>query len=332
MKFQNVSSENCEMSSLGAVVDGKAFENDKWLNEARVLSESIRCAQQFSGETFVIKYDGAAMKDKVLSESFASDVVLLKQIDINPVVVHGGEHRVREVLAKFDKGDGLFVNEVRVIDSDTLEIVEMVLSALVNKEVVQLINENGGFAVGISGKDACLVEARKTCFTAHDGEPSNVKKIMDMGFVGEPNVVNTDMLFFLEESDFIPVVSPVCNGPNKATYVVSPDLMAGAIGSSVSAAKLIIVTDDIDYIKGLCDKEDLSAEILADRVEKLLNDGSVQRESAAADSMLRSCVRFVRETCGTAHIVDGTVPHVLLSELFTTRGMGIRICCDFNKD
>ncbi|MDB1135712.1 acetylglutamate kinase [Candidatus Anaplasma sp. TIGMIC] len=327
MKFQGASDGDNEIGNKGGDV-GRLCGDSKWLNEAKELSGSIRCIQQFSGETIVIKLDGTAIRDKELAESFASDIVLLKQVGINPIVVHGGNQRVEEVLEKFGKKEGVFVNDFRVVDSETLEITEMVLSGLVNKEIVQTINDNGGFSVGISGKDACLMEAKKVCFTARDGQPNNVEKIMDIGFVGEPNSVNTDLLFFLEESDFIPVIAPICRGPNGVTHVVNPDLVAGAIACAISAAKLVILTDVAEDIKTIKQENDLLIGS-ADRAEKLINDGKV---SSTLEHQLQTCVKFARETCGTAQIVDGTIPHVLLLELFTTNGTGASICGEFGKD
>ncbi|MFV9838615.1 MAG: acetylglutamate kinase [Aaplasma endosymbiont of Hyalomma asiaticum] len=324
MKFQDVSESACK----GLESVSKPFSCEKWLEEAQLLSESIRCIQQFSGETFVVKLDGVTLDDKVLAESFASDIVLLKQVGVNPIIVHGGNHRVERVLEKFGKKDGVFVNDFRVIDSEVLEITEMVLSGLVNKEIVQTINDNGGSAIGISGRDACLVEAKKVCFTACDGQPNNVEKIMDIGFVGEPHNVNTDLLFFLEESDFIPVVAPICRGSNGITNVVSPDLVACAIASSLSAAKLVILTDSLSDIESVKQDGDLLSGS-ADRIEKLLSDGRV---SGAMVQRLQTCVKFARETCGTAHIVNGNIPHILLMELFTNNGVGARICGEFGKD
>ncbi|EOA61986.1 acetylglutamate kinase [Anaplasma phagocytophilum] len=327
MKFQDVS-KGSRKENGPWLEGGQLSEEDQWLNEARVLSESIKCIHQFSGETFVIKYDGTALQDKRLADSFASDIVLLKQVGIHPIIVHGGNYRVEEVLEKFGKKEGVFVNDFRVVDSEVLEITEMVLSGLVNKEIVQTINENGGYAVGISGKDACLVEAKKVCFTARNGQPNNVEKIMDIGFVGEPQSVNTELLFFLEESDFIPIVSPICRGPNGMTHVVNPDLVAGAIASSLSAAKLVILADSAEDIKNMQHDDELLVGTV-EQAEKLLNDGKVCETMV---QRLQTCIKFARETCGTAHVVDGSIPHILLMELFTINGTGASICGDFSKD
>lgn len=327
MKFQDVSEDAGDEKGLDSgMVQGSEY--GQWIKEAQALSESIKCMQQFSGETFVIKYDGVAMQDPKLAESFANDVVLLKQVGINPIIVHGGNHRVEDALKKFGRHGGVFVNDFRVVDSEILEITEMVLSGIVNKEIVQLINNNGGYAVGICGKDANLIEARKVCFTERDGQPNNVEKIMDIGYVGEPNHVNTDLLFFLEESDFIPVIAPICSGSNGTTHVVNPDLVAGAIASSLAAEKLIILTDNVGDITGIQRGGDVLSDS-ADQVEKLLNEGMV---SESMVQRIHTCVKFARETCGTAHVVHGAKPHVLLAELFTTQGTGARICSDFCKD
>ncbi|MGN7661676.1 MAG: acetylglutamate kinase [Anaplasma sp.] len=327
MKSQNVPKGGSSGGALLSGLDADQFlGNGEWLHDVRVLSESLPYIQRFSGETFVIKYDGAVMQDASLSARFASDVVLLKQIGVNPIVVHGGDHKVEEVLAKFGKKCA-FVNGFRVIDKETLEIVEMVLSGLVNKEVVQMINDAGGCAVGVSGKDACLVEAKKACCTSRDSGPNNIEKIMDMGFVGEPNGINTDLLFLLEESDFIPVVSPVCKGPGGATYSVNPTLVAGAIASAMSAAKLVIMANTDDCVRDAhgCRLKGVSV----DQVEKLLSNGEINEDAV---SKLHTCIKFVREACGTSHIVDCMIPHVLLLELFTTHGVGTMLCCEFGGE
>ncbi|WP_187286254.1 acetylglutamate kinase [Anaplasma centrale] len=325
MKSQNVS-KNGQGGAMSELNDGQFLGNSEWLRDVKVLSESLPYIQRFSGETFVIKYDGTAMKDANLAARFASDVVLLKQVGINPIVVHGGDYKVEEVLARFGR-ECTFVNGLRVMDVGTLEIAEMVLSGLVNKEVVQQINNAGGSAVGVSGKDACLVGAKKMCCTLRDGGPNNIEKIMDVGFVGEPSEVNTDLLFLLEESDFVPVISPVCSGTNGATYIVNPDLMAGAIASAMSAAKLVLLADAADCVKDA--QGCLLREISSDGAEKLLQDEGM---SANMLHKLQACIKFSRETCGTSHIVDCAIPHVLLLELFTTHGTGTTLCCEFRGE
>ncbi|MCU7611575.1 acetylglutamate kinase [Anaplasma capra] len=325
MKSQNVS----EGGRGSAVLELNASQfagNSEWLRDVKVLSESLPHIQRFSGEALVIKYDGAVMEDANLSARFASDVVLLKQVGINPIIVHGGDRKVGEILARFGK-ECSFVNGLRVVDVETLEIAEMVLSGLVNKEVVRRINDAGGCAVGVSGKDACLVGARKMCCTSRDGGPNNIEKIMDVGFVGEPSEVNTDLLFLLEESDFIPVISPICGGANGATYMVNPDLMAGAIASAVSAARLLILADVADCVKDAGGH--LIREISSDEAEKLLGGEGI---SASVLHKLQACIKFARETCGTSHIVDCTIPHILLLSLFTAHGAGTTLCCEFGKE
>ncbi|QXK91895.1 acetylglutamate kinase [Neoehrlichia mikurensis] len=319
MKLHNIPNNKYEKMEFNVDQFNK---NDEWLNKAKILSESLPYIQQFSGETFVIKYGGAAMIDKNLAESFAHDIVLLKQLGINPIVVHGGGNKVNEVLKKFGK-ESTFINGLRVTDADTLEIVEMVLCGLINKNITQLISKSGGYAIGLSGKDANLVEAKKICCTFKDDQSNNVEKILDIGFVGEPSEVNTDLLFFMEESDFIPVIAPVCGGENGATYNVNADLVAGAIANALSAAKLIILTD----VNGVSDGDgNLLSEISINEAENLIykgiaNEGMIPK--------LQTCIKFVKETCGLAHIINGRIPHVLLLELFTVHGTGSMILeCD----
>ncbi|MGN7619275.1 MAG: acetylglutamate kinase [Ehrlichia sp.] len=292
--------------------------NVDWFNTAKVLSESLPYIQQFSGETFIIKYGGAAMVDKKLAESFAHDIVLLKQLGINPIVVHGGGNKINEFLKKINK-KSTFVNGLRVTDAETLEVVEMVLCGLLNKEITQLINKAGGSAIGLCGKDANLIEAKKICYTYKEDQSNNVEKILDMGFVGEPHNVNTDLLFFIEESDFIPVIAPVCSGENDLTYNVNADLVAGALANALAAAKLIILTN----VAGVTDVDgNLLSEISVADAENLIargiaNEGMVPK--------LQTCIKTVKECYGLAHIIDGRIPHVLLLELFTVHGTGTMV-------
>ncbi|KJV68937.1 acetylglutamate kinase [Candidatus Neoehrlichia procyonis] len=323
MKLQNISNDKYKRVELNVEQFNK---NDEWLSKAKILSESLPYIQQFSGETFVIKYGGAAMIDENLSKSFAHDIVLLKQLGINPIIVHGGGNKINEVLTKFGK-ESTFINGLRVTDAETLEIVEMVLCGLINKNITQLISQSGGYAIGLSGKDANLVEAKKICCTFKDNQSNNIEKILDIGFVGEPSEVNTDLLFFMEESDFIPVIAPICSGENGATYNVNADLVAGAIANALSAAKLIILTN----VNGINDNNGkLLSEVSVNEAEKLIYNGAANEGMVPK---LQACVKFVKETCGLAHIINGTIPHVLLLELFTIHGTGTMILdCDSHND
>ena len=317
MKLHNVSknSLNKEDTKLNIEQFGG---NVEWFNITKTLSESLPYIQQFSGETFVIKYGGAAMTDKGLAESFAHDVVLLKQLGINPIVVHGGGNKINEFLEKINK-KSTFINGLRVTDAETLEIVEMVLCGLVNKNITQLINSAGGNAIGLCGKDANLIEAKKICYTYKEDQSNNVEKILDMGFVGEPNDVNTDLLFFMEESDFIPVIAPVCSGENNLTYNVNADLVAGALANAMAAAKLVILTN----VPGVTDSDgNLISELSVSNAENLVENGTAH---AGMIPKLQTCIKVVKEGYGSAHIIDGRIPHVLLLELFTVHGTGTMV-------
>ncbi|CAI27912.1 acetylglutamate kinase [Ehrlichia ruminantium] len=317
MKLRNVSKNNLNKEDTKLSIE-QFGGNVEWFNITKTLSESLPYIQQFSGETFIIKYGGAAMTDKKLAESFAHDVVLLKQLGINPIVVHGGGNKINEFLEKINK-KSTFINGLRITDAETLEIVEMVLCGLVNKNITQLINNAGGNAIGLCGKDANLIEAKKICYTYKENQSNNVEKILDMGFVGEPHDINTDLLFFMEESDFIPVIAPVCSGENNLTYNVNADLVAGALANAMAAAKLIILTN----VSGVTDSNgNLISELSVSHAENLIDNGTAH---TGMIPKLQTCVKVVKEGYGSAHIIDGRIPHVLLLELFTIHGTGTMV-------
>ncbi|AAZ68484.1 acetylglutamate kinase [Ehrlichia canis] len=318
MKLHNVlKNNNNNKEDVGPSIE-QFGGNAEWFNTTKVLSECLPYIQQFSGETFVIKYGGAAMTDRKLAESFAHDIVLLKQLGINPIVVHGGGNKINSFLEKINK-KSTFINGLRVTDAETLEVVEMVLCGLVNKDITQLINKAGGNAIGLCGKDANLIEAKKVCYTYKENQSNNVEKILDMGFVGEPHEVNTDLLFFIEESDFIPVIAPVCSGENNITYNVNADLVAGALANALAAAKLIILTN----VSGVTDANgNLLSEISVSDAENLIEQGVA---NSGMIPKLQTCIKVVKEGYGSAHIIDGRIPHVLLLELFTVHGTGTMV-------
>lgn len=311
MKLQNFQENKYAKDITLKQFDG----NDDWLKKASILSEALPYMQRFAGETFVIKYGGAAMTDEKLSATFAHDVVLLKQIGINPVIVHGGGKKINEVLETL-KIDSKFINGLRVTDKFTIEIVEMVLCGHVNKKITQLINSAGGSAIGLSGKDCSLIKAKKIPVTHKENKLNNIEKIVDMGFVGEPSDVNPDILFFIEESDFIPVIAPVCGGEDGITYNVNADNVASAIATAVSASKLIILTN----VRGVADNDgNIISEMSTEEANNLIKQGTAKEGMIPK---LSSCIKTVKEGCEMAHILDGRIPHVLLLELFTERGIG----------
>ena len=220
-----------------------------FLDKAVTLSEALPYIKKFAGDIFVIKFGGNAMGDKEIVKEFAKDIVLLKKIGINPIVVHGGGPQIGEMLKKLQI-KSKFIDGLRVTDGETVDIVEMVLSGLINKDLVAEINHQGGLAIGLSGKDAHLIEAKKIRRTKRD-ENSNIEKILDLGFVGEPTRINPDVFIALDESDVIPVIAPIGMGKNGETYNINADTVAGKIAEAVNAAKLIMLTD----VDGILDKE-----------------------------------------------------------------------------
>lgn len=290
---------------------------DDWLYKAKILAEALPYMRQFSGETFVIKYGGSAMDGGDLEAQFAHDIVLLKQVGINPVIVHGGGPQISKMLDKL-KIQSSFIDGLRVTDSATVEIVEMVLSGSINKQIVTAINAAGGSAVGLSGKDGNLIEARKLRRTKSDPD-SNIEKILDLGFVGEPTMINPDILVVFEESDIIPVIAPIGIGENGETYNINADSVAGAIASALAASKLIMLTD----VEGVLSKEkELLSELTVSQARKLIKDGTI---SGGMIPKIETCIGALDHHTEAAHILDGRLPHVLLLEIFTEHGTGTMI-------
>ena len=273
--------------------------------------------RKFAGETFVIKYGGNAMGEVNLAQQFAEDVVMLKQVGINPIIVHGGGPQISLMLDKL-KIQSEFVGGLRVTDAATVEIVEMVLSGNINKEIVSWINHAGGKAVGLSGKDGGLISARKLRRTIKDPD-SNIEKILDLGFVGEPAKIDPQVLIALEESDIIPVIAPIGMGENGETYNINADTCAGAIASALAASKLLMLTD----VPGIMDKNKklINKASLAE-AKAMMTDGTI---SGGMIPKIETCISAVENNVEAAHILDGRVPHVLLLEIFTKHGTGTMI-------
>jgi acetylglutamate kinase len=292
-------------------------DTEAWVEKARTLSEALPYMRAFAGQTFVIKYGGHAMGDDMLAETFARDVVLIKQVGINPVVVHGGGPQIGAMLEKL-RIESAFVEGLRVTDKDTVDVVEMVLSGSINKQIVTAINRAGGTAVGISGKDGQLVTARKLQRTAKDPD-SNIERILDLGFVGDPYQVNPDILRTFERSSVIPVIAPLGLGRDGETYNINADTMAGAIASALGASKLIMLTD----VPGVLDKEGgLLASLTRKEVMDLRGDGTIH---GGMIPKVETCLHALDGGVDAAHILDGRVPHVLLLEIFTVHGVGTKI-------
>ena len=288
-----------------------------WLEKAKTLSEALPYMRRFAGETFVIKYGGHAMGDPELAKMFARDVVLLKQVGINPIVVHGGGPQIGQMLERL-KIKSEFVDGLRVTDKATVEIVEMVLSGSINKAIVTEINEAGGNAVGLSGKDGNLIQATKLK-RRHKASDSNIEKILDLGFVGEPSRVNPHILEDLKDSDIIPVIAPIGIGKNGETFNINAYTAAGAIAPAVGATRLLMMTD----VAGVLDKQgNLIPELTIAECKKLIKDGTIK---GGMIPKIETCMFAVEGQVDAAVIMDGTVPHSLLLEIFTEHGVGTMI-------
>ena len=292
-------------------------EQDEQLHTARTLAEALPYMRRFTGQTFVIKYGGHAMGNAQLADDFARDVVLMKQVGINPVVVHGGGPQIGAMLDRL-KIKSSFIDGLRVTDGETVEIVEMVLSGSINKAVVTAINRAGGVAVGISGKDGRLIEARKLQRTTRDPD-SNIEKVLDLGFVGEPVTINPKLLKTFAQSDLIPVIAPIGVGEDGETYNINADTVAGKIASTLNAAKLVMLTDIAGVLDG---NGGLISRMTPARADELRASGVIK---GGMIPKLETCLDAVANGVGAAHILDGRLPHVLLLEAFTASGVGTMI-------
>jgi acetylglutamate kinase len=287
------------------------------LRTAKTVSEALPYIQRFAGQTFVIKYGGNAMGDERTAETFARDIVMLKTIGINPVVVHGGGPQIGAMLDRL-KIHSEFVDGLRVTDQAAVEIVEMVLSGSINKQIVTAINQMGGTAIGISGKDGNLIEAQQLRRTKKDPD-SNIERVLDLGFVGEPAKINPEAIQNIVASGMIPVIAPIGMGPNGETYNINADTAAGAIASALKAHKLMMLTD----VAGILTKDkQLISEIDAGEIDALLLDGTI---TGGMIPKVETCVNALRNGVKQAHILDGRIPHVLLIEVFTAGGASTMI-------
>ncbi len=285
------------------------------IEKANILIEALPYIRKFYGKTFVIKYGGAAQIDERLKDSFAQDVVLLNFIGIRPVIVHGGGPKISETMKKLGK-EPSFVQGQRVTDRETMNIVEMVLGGLINKEIVALINNHGGRAIGLSGKDGGLIKAKKKLLKKVS---SGEEEVIDIGLVGEVEAVEPSILHSLERDGFIPVIAPIGIGRDGFAYNINADYVASAIASSLKAEKLIILTD----VPGIKDKKDtIISSIDRKDVKGLINEGTI------AGGMLpkvQACVSALDLGVKKTHIIDGRIPHCLLLEIFTKEGIGTEI-------
>jgi acetylglutamate kinase len=290
---------------------------EKLIEKAKTLIEAMPYIQTFRGKTFVIKYGGNAMTDEALKLGFAQDVVLLRYIGINPVIVHGGGPQIGKTMERMGKKP-TFVSGQRVTDEETMDIVEMVLGGKVNKEIVNLINRTGGKAVGLTGKDGGLIQAKKLKMTKKS-ENTGETEIIDIGLVGEVTEVRPGALVALEQGGFIPVIAPIGVGENGETYNINADLVAGAVAGALKAEKLILLTDQ----SGILDKDkNLIPTLNKKTVETMIHAGVI---AGGMIPKTKSCFQALDAGCSKVHIIDGRIPHALLLEIFTREGIGTEI-------
>ena len=286
-------------------------------NIAKVLAEALPYIQRFHGKTMVIKYGGNAMVDDNLKRGFARDIVLMKLVGMNPVVVHGGGPQIGNMLEQVGKKTH-FVDGMRVTDSETMDVVEMVLGGLVNKEIVNLINQHGGHAVGLTGKDGDLIHARKLTFQRHNPE-MNAPEIVDIGHVGEVASIDPAIINMLVQGNFIPVIAPIGVGEDGQSYNINADLVAGKLAMTLEAEKLILLTNTA----GVLDKEgNLLTGLKANRVEELIEDGTIH---GGMMPKINCALDAVHSGVNTVQIIDGRVEHAVLLEVLTDAGVGTLI-------
>ncbi len=291
-----------------------SLSQENALNIAKVLAEALPYIQQFTGKTLVVKYGGNAMVDEQLQASFARDVVLMKLVGMNPIIVHGGGPQIGDLLQRLNI-ESHFVDGMRVTSSETMDVVEMVLGAAINKNIVSLIQQHGGKAIGLTGKDGNLIRAEKLNVT-RESASMQAPEIIDIGHVGSVAEVNTEVLDVMLKSDFIPVIAPIGVGTDGQSYNINADLVAGKIAEVLQAEKLILLSN----VPGLQDKQGKTLTGLnAERVESLIADGTIHGGMLPKiDCALQAIQAGVR----AAHIIDGRVPHAALLEVFTDSGVG----------
>ena len=284
---------------------------------AQVISRALPYIQRFAGKTVVVKYGGNAMVDESLKQSFARDIVLMKAVGINPVVVHGGGPQIGELLERLSiKSE--FVDGMRVTDSKTMDVVEMVLGATINKEIVNLIGNAGGRAFGVTGKDGQLIRAKKLV-VSHQTPEMSVPEIIDIGHVGEVESINKSVIDMLVQSGFIPVIAPIGVGKDGSSFNINADLVAGKVAEVLEADKLILLTN----VEGLQDKEGgILTGLTVDRVDDLIADGTIY---GGMLPKIRCALDAVKSGVSCAHIIDGRVEHAVMLEIFTDEGVGTLI-------
>ncbi len=293
------------------------MDRDTAMQVASVLSRGLPYIQRFTGRTIVVKYGGNAMENEELKNSFARDIVLMKLVGMNPVVVHGGGPQIGELLERLNISSH-FVDGMRVTDAETMDVVEMVLGGRVNKEIVALMNQHGGKAIGLTGKDAGLIRARK--LEVRDPSPEVTRpEIVDIGHVGEVAGVNRDVIDMLTRSDVIPVIAPIGVGDDGKAYNINADSVAGKVAEALQAEKLILLTN----VAGLQDSQgNVLTGLTASRVDELIADGTIH---GGMLPKIRCALDAVNGGVQSAHIIDGRVAHAVLLEIFTDEGVGTLI-------
>ena len=293
------------------------MDNNKASNIVKILSEALPYLQRLNGKTIVIKYGGNAMTDEKLKMGFARDIVLLKQVGVNPVVVHGGGPQIGKLLEQIGKKSE-FIEGMRVTDQETMDVVEMVLGGLVNKNIVTMINQQGGRAVGLTGKDGGLIRARKMEISRKSPD-LDVSEIIDLGHVGEVSTIDPSVVSMLDDDDFIPVIAPIGVGEDGASYNINADLVAGKLATVLGAEKLLLLTNTV----GILDKnEKLLTGINAKQVDDYIADGTIY---GGMLPKVNCALDAVKSGVKTAHIIDGRVEHAVLLELLTNEGVGTLI-------
>ena len=287
------------------------------IERADILLETLPYIRRFYNKTIVIKYGGHAMVDNELKDKFAQDVVMMKYIGINPVVVHGGGPQIGDLLKKVGK-ESKFIQGMRVTDEETMNIVEMVLVGMVNKEIVGLINRHGGNAVGLSGKDGNLINAEKY-YLNEEKAKYTPPEIIDIGLVGKVKSINSQLIITLTQNNFIPVIAPTGAGDKGETYNINADVVAGEIAAALKAEKLLLLTD----VPGVLDKDkNLINTMTNDEALKLIDDGTIE---GGMFPKIKCCLKALKGGVGKTHIIDGRLKHAILLEVFTDKGIGTEI-------
>ncbi|MSP34087.1 MAG: acetylglutamate kinase [Rickettsiales bacterium] len=295
----------------------KEKDRQEWARKAEVLCEALPFMRKFAGETFVIKFGGSAMGNDSNLKNFANNIVLLKQIGINPIVVHGGGPQIGQMLKKLGINTS-FVDGLRITDADTVDVVEMVLAGSINKMIVKEINSAGGRAIGISGKDGNFITAKRVTRTKKDPD-SNIEKILNYGFVGEPHKIDTEILSVFEDSDIIPVIAPIGIGEAGETFNINADTVAGHVAAALHASKLIILSD-VDGV--MLPNGELVSHLNLATARQMIANGVI---TGGMIPKVETCIRALENNVGFAHILNGMVNNILLMEIFTEKGAGTMI-------